>query len=158
MTIEKQVSEITRVIEEFASCIDSLPNKLFSKRIENWAPRDILAHLIGWNRYTIAGSKQIMEGKTPFYFKDPGDDFCKVNAVLIEEYSSHNRDKLLSELQKSFKELKHFLLSLDTDDWSRDYGVRYKGEPVTIQNSVDVLIDDYIYHRKKIKAWTKGKA
>jgi hypothetical protein len=156
MTLKEQVNELSCRVEEFVRCVDSLPGDSFLEKMDDWSPRDILAHLIGWNRYTIEGSGQIRNGHIPFYLVDPGDDFSKVNAVLVRQYSSRDKRELLDELETSCQELKLFLLSLDPADWERDYGVRHQGFPVTIQNNVEGLIDDYLHHREQIEAWSKG--
>jgi hypothetical protein len=155
MTLKEQVNKLSRRVEEFARCVDSLPGDSFLEKIDDWSPRDILAHLIGWNRYTIEGSMHIRHGQTPFYLIDPGDDFSKVNAVLVRQYSSPDKRELLDELEASCQELKLFLLSLDPADWESDYGVRHQGFPVTIQNNVEGLIDDYLHHREQIEEWAK---
>jgi len=98
----------------------------------------------------------IRHGQIPFYLVDPGHDFCKVNAVLVRQYSSHDKRELLDELEASCQELKLFLLSLDLADWESDYGVRDQGFPVTIQNNLEGLIDDYLHHREQIEEWAKG--
>ena len=153
MSIEEQVNKLARCIEDFAGYIDSLPKNLFLKKIDDWSPRDILAHLIGWNRYTIEGGQQIARGETPTYFVDPGDDFCKVNAVLVREYHSTNKQELLRQLELSARELKEFLLSLDPAEWESDHGVSYEGGHVTIKNTVAALIGDYVQHKEQIKQW-----
>jgi len=152
MSVE-EVNKLARCIEDFAGCIDSLPRKLFLKKIDDWSPRDILAHLIGWNRYTIEGGQQIARGETPSYFVDPGDDFCKVNAVLVRKYHSTNKRELLGELEVSARDLKQFLLSLDSVEWESDHGVSYEGGHVTIKNTVDALIGAYVQHEEQIKQW-----
>ena len=153
MNIETQIAKFDQSIEDFVHCVASLNEEFFLKRSDHWSPRDVVAHLIGWNRYTIEGSNQIRRGELPFYEIDPGEDCCKVNAVLILEYSSTDRQKMLDELQVSYHELKRFIQSLDSSEWSRDYGVRLKGAIITIQNTVDELIEDYDIHIERIKEW-----
>lgn len=75
MTIEMQVSKLGSSVDEFARCVASLDEELFFKKINRWSPRDILVHLIGWNRYIIEGSKQIKRGELPFYDIDPGENY-----------------------------------------------------------------------------------
>jgi hypothetical protein len=153
MNIETQIAKFDQSIEDFVHCVASLNEEFFLKRSDHWSPRDVVAHLIGWNRYTIEGSNQIRRGELPFYEIDPGEDCCKVNAVLILEYSSTDRQEMLDELQVSYHELKRFIQSLDSSEWSRDYGVRLKGAIITIQNTVDELIEDYDIHTEQIKGW-----
>ena len=125
-------------------------------RLNGWSPRDIVAHLIGWNRYIIEGSRQIVRGELPFYDVDPGDDYARINADLVRRYPSQDRAALLAELRSSAGELKGFLATLDPGRWSRDYGVRHGGEVVTIRNTVKDLIEDYDHHRKQIDDWVRG--
>jgi len=156
MKIETQITRFDQSIEDFVHCVASLNEELYLKRFNHWSPRDVVAHLIGWNRYIIEGGNQIRRGELPFYDIDPGEDYCKVNDVLILEYSSTDRQKMLDELQVSAQELKRFIQSLDPSDWSRDYGVRHKGAVITIQNTIDELIEDYDIHTERIKEWLRS--
>jgi hypothetical protein len=153
VTIKEQVDNLNRCIREFVNCVGYLPESLFLKKMDGWAPRDVTAHLIGWNLYTIRGCQQLKRGELPFYFIDPGDDFCKVNAVLVREYDSEDKEGLISQLDASAKKLTEFLMSVDPADWKADFGVTYKGESVTIKNSIDALISDFVAHRQKIEKW-----
>ena len=153
MAIEDQVENLSRSVKDFTECVDSLHGEMFLKKLNGWSPRDILAHLIGWNRYTVKGCEQIRRGDLPFYFVDPGEDYCKVNAVLVREYSSMDIRELLDELEASTNELKAFLGMVDLLDWDRDYGVRYQGINITIRNTVGALIEDYIDHRQQLEEW-----
>jgi hypothetical protein len=153
MTIEKQVTKLGFSVDEFARRVASLDEELFFKNIDRWSPRDIVAHLIGWNRYIIDGSKQLKKGELPFYDIDPGEDYSNVNAVLIRQYSSGNKQELLNELRASAGELKQFLQSLDQNEWDRDYRVRHQGSTITIRNTIDDLISDYHHHKKQIEEW-----
>jgi hypothetical protein len=157
MKIESQIIKFEQSIEEFVNCVASLNEELFLKRFNQWSPRDVVAHLIGWNRYIIEGSHQIMRGELPFYDIDPGEDYSKVNALLVLEYSSRDIQKMLDELQVSAQELKRFILSLDSSEWSRDYGVRHKESIITIQNTVDELIEDYNIHKERIEEWLRSQ-
>ncbi|MFC2020498.1 ClbS/DfsB family four-helix bundle protein [Chloroflexota bacterium] len=153
---KRQVENLSLSIKEFISCIESLPDALFLKKMDDWAPRDVTAHLIGWDLYTIEGCQQIRSGETPFYFIDPGDDFCKINAVLVQKYNSTDKAELIKQLEISSEKLKQFILTLEPSIWDTDYGVTYKGEPVTVKNSIDMLIHDYANHRQQIEKWAES--
>lgn len=155
MTIETQITRLGLSVEDFARCVASLNEELFLKNLNLWSPRDIVAHLVGWNRYIIEGSKQIRRGELPFYDIDPGENYSNVNAVLVREYSSRDKKELLDELKASTQELKQFLHSLDSSEWDHDYGVRHQGSTITIRNTVDELIEDYDKHREQIEKWTE---
>jgi hypothetical protein len=155
ITIKDQVDNINRGVQEFIKCIDLLPESLFLKKMDGWTPRDVTAHLIGWNLYTIKGCQQLKRGELPFYFIDPGDDFCKVNALLVTEYDFKDKKRLIAQLNASTEKLKKFLIVVDPADWETNFGVKYMGETITIKNSVDALISDFITHRQQIEQWAK---
>ena len=154
-TLDAQITKFKLSLQDFAQLVASLREKQFLENIYDWSPRDIVAHLIGWNRYIIDGSKQIMKGEVPFYDIEPGEDYSKVNAVLVREYSSRDKQELLDELKASTQELIQFLQLLDSSVWDRDYGVRHQGAIITIRDTIDELIEDYDIHREQIREWAK---
>ena len=158
MTIEAQLGRLEKSLDDLRRCVSSLDARLFLTPISGWSPRDIVAHLVGWNRYLVEGGNQIRRGELPFYDIDPGDNYSNVNAALVRKYSSTSRDELLDDLRASAQELQQYLRSLDTTEWDRDYGVRHAGAIITIRNSVDELIDDYHHHREQISTWRESRA
>ena len=153
---KEQVDNFDLNIKEYIRCLDSLPEVLFLKKMDDWTPRDITAHLIGWNLYTIEGCQQIRRGEIPSFFVDPGDDFSKVNAVSVREHNSTDKAELIEKMEASAEQLKQYILSLDPTDWVTDYGVTYKGGAVTIRNMVDALGYDFDSHRQQIEKWAEG--
>ncbi|MFC1555234.1 ClbS/DfsB family four-helix bundle protein, partial [candidate division KSB1 bacterium] len=147
MTIDNQVKRLNNTVADMVKFVETLNRDLFLEKINNrWSSRDIIAHLTGWNRHVIKGGGQIINGELPFYDIDPGENFSNVNAVLIKEYSSEDKNELIEELNNSAAELAEYLQSIDQDTWSKDFGVRHAGEIITIRDTVDELIDDYSHH------------
>lgn len=126
-------------------------------RLNGWSPRDILAHLIGWNHHVIEGSRQIQLGELPFYDVDPGENYSKVNEALVQKISATDRQVLIKELHSSANDLKEYLRSLEPEAWAKDFGVRHGGSTVTIRDTVDELIEDYVHHRKQVEDWATTK-
>jgi len=158
MTIEAQLSRLEKNLDDLHQCVTAMDERMFLRPIRQWSPRDIVAHLVGWNRYLVQGADQIRRGELPFYDIDPGENYSNVNATLVRKYSSTDRDELLDELQASAQELQRYLRSLDKTEWDRDYGVRHAGASITIRNSVDELIDDYRHHTEQISTWIETQA
>ena len=131
--------------------------EFFLERLNGWSPRDIVAHLIGWNSHVIEGAEQIQRGELPFYDIDPGENYSKVNEVLVREISATDREVLIEELHSSANGLENYLRSVAHEAWAKDYGVRHHGSRVTIRETVEELIDDYDHHRRQIEAWAKSK-
>ncbi len=152
---KEQAASLELCVNEFISCIKSLPDGLFLKRMDDWTPRDVTAHLIGWNKITLEGCQQIIKGETPSFFIDPGDDFCKVNSVLVRQYDSKDSSELINQIETSAEELERFILTLGPAEWQTDYGVTYEGGAVNVKNMVDALGYDYDAHRQQIEEWAK---
>jgi DinB superfamily len=152
-TAKSQARELDESVERFIEIVNALDESQLRKPLGRWTPRDVVAHLIGWNRYTLRGCHELREGRLPFYDVDPGENYAKVNAVLIREIPSEEKSMLLEGLRSSCAELKDYLLALVPDDWERDFGVRHRGKTVTIRNSVDELIEDYRHHERQVADW-----
>ena len=155
--LEDQIYRFAQAVESFAACIDALGEKSFLVKLNGWSARDILAHLIGWNRHVIEGSKQIQRGELPFYDIDPGENYSNVNAALVRQYDSNSGQVLLDQLETTARELKEYLRGLDAATWARDFGVRHDGSRVTISETVDELIKDYDHHRRQIEDWARSR-
>src|SRR5262245_40079347 len=153
MTVQDQIKEFETELEKFYHCVENIPDDLFQNKIGNWTVRDIVAHLVGWNLYIIQGSKQVLKGETPFYDSDPGENWNKVNADLIARHNTTDKKKILQELKQTGAEVKAFLNQVRAEDWNRDFGVREKGKVVTVQTTLDGLIEDYPHHAKQIADW-----
>ena len=152
---EERAEVLALNIKKFINCLQAPPDTMFLRKIDAWTPRDITAHLIGWNIYTLEGCRQIMKRETPAFFNDTGDDFSKVNDVLIHRYSSEDTGSLIDRMNTSAEELKEFASSIDRTEWQKDYGVAYKGGTVTLMNMIDALISDYEIHRLQIEKWAQ---
>ncbi len=156
-TIESQIRELRDAVESFARLVAPVDDERFLGPLGRWSARDVVAHLIGWNRYTVRGMKQIVRGELPFYDVDPGEDYANVNRQHLRDYPSRVKDELLAELRASARELAEALSRLDADSWSTDYGVRHKGQTVTIRSTVSDLIVDYGHHAEQIRGLTKTR-
>jgi hypothetical protein len=153
MTREEDLQALQSAFETFTSYYCHALCPAVSQALYAVGTRNVVAHLIGWNRFTKTGCEQIRRGITPFYFVDPGDDFHHVNALSVQTYASPEKQVLIDELTASFHALLLFLSTVPPGEWETDYGVRYQGEPVTIANTVGALSSDYLEHTKDIQTW-----
>ena len=151
----ESIAKFDRTLVDFIHCIESLDEGLFLSKLINWSPRDIVAHLVGWNDHLVKGSAQIKSGAIPFYYIDPGDDFSKVNADIVKDISSTKREELIEQLTASAENLKGYIRTVSSEDYSRDFGVRYKEEVATIERTFEALIGDYDQHKTQIEEWKK---
>jgi uncharacterized protein (TIGR03083 family) len=153
MPIDTQIADLQAAVDAFAAAVESVPAERYLEKLNGWATRDIVAHLVGWNRLAVDGSRQILQGELPDWAVDPGENYSKVNAVSVEKYASTDRDDLLAALRASTREMEEFLRSLDADDWERDFGVRLRDIVITIRLTFDGLASDYRHHTRQIQDW-----
>ncbi len=148
---EKQLTDLNAAYLAFMETLQNLSAEDFFGSLGDWTPRDIAAHFIGWNRITLAGCSALREGAEPFYFYDGANDYRKINARFLEQFSSTERASLLKEIAATHSVLVAYLKSIDESEWELDTGiVHYRGDPATIARCVDSLIRDYRNHRQEI--------
>jgi hypothetical protein len=116
----------------------------------------VVAHLIGWNVYTLLGCRDLELGKAPSYLRDEADDFKNVNAASVQRYASSDKDELLSQLRATAQELLDYLDQLPDGSWNQDFGVYgSSGQPSLISQHIEALAADYLGHAQEITAWAR---
>jgi len=162
MSRANPITEFETAIENFSECIRALDDGLFLAPLNNWSPRGVLAHLIGWNEYHIKGTDQILKGEEPFCESEHDENYCKVNADHSRRISSTDREELLEQLADSAKNLAEHTAAVPIEDYDRDFGSRYKdgeeGEEVlTVAGVFRETIEDINHHRVQIEDWAKAQ-
>ena len=137
--------------KKFVDCVRSTSEAGFLSPIDGWAPRDIVAHLVGWNRALLQASKSILSGETPTYYGDAVNDYRNINAAFVARYSAVSREGLLKELASSMTEFETFVESLPLAELIADHGVtHYSGEPATVARIIRSLTCEYDHHGAQI--------
>jgi len=133
------------------AAVRALPEERFLAPLRGWSARDIVAHLIGWNRHMIEASGSILRGESPAYYADAPLGYRNLNAAHAAAYSSRSREELLRELEASLQELKTFVRSLRMGEIDDSHGVlHYIGRPATIAGILRSLTQDYRDHAAEI--------
>jgi hypothetical protein len=120
------VISLATSITRFTAVMHQPPDALWLRRFTDWTPRDVVAHLIGWNQYTSDGSARIRRDGTPFYRYDVPSDFANLNAASRQAYPATDRAVLLRTLTDSAARLLKGLRPISAEDWTRDVGARKK--------------------------------
>jgi len=150
---QDQLKDLEAAYRAFRTTLLALPKERFLASLGDWAPRDIAAHFVGWNRITLAGCAELREGALPFYFHDGTNDYRKINAGFFQRFPSPERDVLLQQIDQAMRELVAYLGRVDEAEWEKDTGVvHYRGGPATVARCVDSLIRDYRKHTEEIQA------
>ena len=153
----EQLGALRSNVEFFRASASTIPSDMFLRVVTEWSPRDVVAHLIGWNVYTLVGCRDIQQGRAPFYMSDEAADFRNVNAASTQRYASQDKGELLGQLTATADELLGYLDELESDAWNRNYGVvGLSGRPTLISQHVAALAADYLGHAQEITSWTDG--
>jgi hypothetical protein len=150
------MEELRANISTFMTCATAIPDEAFLRVVTEWSPRDVTAHLIGWNVYTLEGCRDLQQGKAPPFLADEVDDFKNVNAASVQRYASLDKDELLGQLQATAEELLVYLDQLEPSSWTQDYSVPgASGRPNLIIGDVAALAAEYLGHAQEITDWTR---
>ena len=159
MSDQNPAAPLHQAYQEFTRLIDSLSNEEFLSAMNGWAPRDVVAHLIGWNSLMIDSSLSILAGNPPSYYDDAPNDYGHINARFTAEYASRSKPELLAALQSSMAKLEKFIYALPAEELTANHGVlHYSGGPGTITKIINSLEDDYRYHAGQIEEWLNKKS
>src|SRR5687768_6755409 len=156
MSEQNATIQLTRAYQDFSRVIGSLSNEQFLAPMNGWAPRDVVAHLIGWNSLMIEACSSLLSGIQPSYYDDAPNDYSHINASFTAKHSSQSKPELLAELQASLEKLVKFVDSLPIEELTTNHGViHYRGDPATIAKIVKSLAGDYQDHVRQIEEWLK---
>jgi len=159
MSDQDPAPPLHQAYQALVKLIESLSNEQFLARMNGWAPRDVVAHLIGWNSLMIESSLSILAGNQPSYYDDAPNDYSNINARFTEEHASQSKEELLAELRSSAEKLEKFIDSLSIEERTANHGLmHHSGEPATIADIVDSLAEDYVSHTHEIEEWLHKKS
>lgn len=157
MENEKLLPNLKLAYDDFCRCILLLPDSLLLSDMGGWSPRDVTAHLIGWNKHMIEASSAILQGQTPAYYTDASNDYRNINAQMVLSFSSRSKEELLAELESSMNAFRQFITSLQSNELVDSHGVlHYSGRPATIAGIIESLTQDYQHHALEIRQWREN--
>jgi hypothetical protein len=155
---QDQLQQFDRAYEDFVSLVKSMGPDHFLRSLGDWTPRDIVAHLVGWNHNIRLGCQQIQTGAAPSYHSDAPNDYRNLNAEFIARYNATDQAMLLGQLAQGKDQLRTYLAGVAEHDWDKDFGAKhYRGGPATVGRSVESLTGDYLEHAREISQGTQSR-
>jgi hypothetical protein len=122
--------------------------------MNGWSPRDVVAHLLGWNDHMIEASSSILAGRPPTYYAEAPNDYKTINARFVAQHSSTSKTGLLRDLRASMDRFVEFLVALPPAELTADHGVKhYSGCSATVIGIIDSLSGDYRDHTRQVSDW-----
>lgn len=121
-----------------------------------WSVREILAHLIGWDQTYLAAVQDLQAGELPSFYAAYDADWQSYNRNLVRQYEVGEWSELVTAARESQSQLVDYMRTLPDEEFSRGWGVRYGGTPVTIASLIEAEIKDEHEHSKQIRKWTRA--
>jgi len=113
---QAQRDALATAIVRFAEAVERQPAELFLQAVDGRTPRDIVAHLIGWNRAAVTASAELRRGQLPTCLTAPGPSFSRINGLALAEYASRDKAELLAQLRASAADYAAMLRDLPTNE------------------------------------------
>jgi hypothetical protein len=137
-----------KIVEEASKLSDQQREEVF---LGIWSIKDLLAHLIGWDKTNRRAAAEILEGKVPFFYEHRDRDWQTYNAMLVKKYRQDSFEDLLSAMKASQEKLIEFVQTIPPESFNKDFGVRFRGYKVTIQRLLEADIKDVQTHLQQIR-------
>jgi hypothetical protein len=122
----------------------------------SWSLMELLAHLAGWDHANMEAVDAVKAGRLPAFYEFRDHDWRTYNAILVERYGRESFDEMLRELRLSHKKFLETLAAVPERDFSRDFGVRFRGYKVTIQRLVEAETKDERVHLEQVEEFVRG--
>lgn len=115
-----------------------------------WSVKDLLAHLVGWDKANLRAAKSILKGQVPSFYEHSDRDWQTYNAMLVKKYRKDSFEELLASARDSHEKLIEFLRTVPPENFNKDFGVRFRGYKVTIQRLLEAETKDEQTHYQQI--------
>ena len=82
-----------------------------------WSVKDLLAHLVGWDRTNREAVGEILAGKKPSFWVHYGRGWQSYNVRLVTEYRRDDLAEMIATVEQSHRELIDYLQSVPADEY-----------------------------------------
>ncbi len=161
MAASPVLDTFTESYETFRAAASAVPDALFDTPMSpgGWSAHDTVAHLTDWNIEMIQAGRDLLAGKTPYYYSEREIDYRDMNARFVAAHAGQSKAALLADLSRTEAELVGFARSLDPAELDAGHGVvHYRGGPATVATTLNSLGRDYKHHAEEISAWLRSQA
>jgi hypothetical protein len=120
-----------------------------------WSVKDLLAHLIGWDRTNLDAAKSTLKGQLSAFYEHRDPDWGRYNAMLVRKYKKGSMQELLAAVKDSQGRLVKFLQTIPPEQFNKDFGIRFRGYKVTIQRLLEAEAKDEQTHLRQMSDYFK---
>ncbi len=115
-----------------------------------WSIKDLLAHLAGWDYTNLEAVKEILAAKLPTFYARYDHDWKTYNAMLVAKYKPDSFEELIALIKRSQRELIDLLETLPPEAFNKDFGVRFRGNKLTIRRLLEAELKDEQVHLQQL--------
>jgi hypothetical protein len=123
--------------------------------LATWSVKDLLAQLIGWDETNLASVKSVLAGQLPAFYQYHDRDWQTYNAILVRQHKRDCFEELLATAKDSQEELIGFLHIIPPENFTKDFGIRFRGYKVTVQRLLEAEWKDEQTHLQQIHDFFK---
>lgn len=158
------LKEISFEKERLDSLIDKLPSdRMMEPGVTpgGWSIKDILAHLVGWQRMILSFHAAELRGEIA---EIPGYGLTwretpKLNSIIFEKHKDLSLDEVLSEYRSSHNEMLRLLDEVSDEDLVSVRRFRWLGPSWTVSDYIRAeTASHYRWASNHIKRWMRAKA
>ncbi len=139
---------------DFISYLKTLkPNDWNKKANSKWTIKDVVAHMVGWEKEGVKVLREFMEqGKGNLWFLHTGN-YDEFNAKSVKYYQNYTVEKLIAEWEKYMYEIEDLIKQIGEKKLRSREDMRWLFEKDTPEGHEG----HYNYHFKQIKKAIKKK-
>jgi cobalamin-dependent methionine synthase I len=121
-TLNEMLVAMDSTRRSFIALLENIPQDKYSvpESFGKWSLRDVLAHMIGWERLAAERVAIIKQGGLPEPI--PFSDADAYNARFVETITIQEKQELIGELENTRSELRNGLASLTEEEFTRTAG------------------------------------
>ncbi len=152
-SIAEIVSELKFGRSTLLDAIDGLSERELTQTpiYENWTIKDVLAHVIGWDRRVLATLPLILQDRAG---EIPGVEVEEHNQQSVAAWKDKSLAEVLAAIQSTHQQILDIITSIDHVEIDRRHERR--GRVLTIRSYViDIMMEHERRHAIEIEQWRK---
>lgn len=146
-TLSALVEARQNILAEVSKLSEADRNRVF---LGIWSIKDLLAHLTGWDYTNLDAVNEILAAKLPTFYAQYDYDWKTYNAMLGAKYKRDSFEELIALIKSSQRKLIEFLKTIPSEAFNKDFGIRFRGDKVTIQRLLEAELKDEQVHLQQI--------
>ncbi len=145
------LAEIAGTRQKILAAAAEIPPVLrFESFVGKWNVMDLLAHMAGWDDANREALDAVRAGQLPEFYRHAERNWVTFNDLLVSKYRENDFDALTAKVRATHRQLLEALEAVPAEDFTRDFGVRFRKYKVTIDRLLRAELHDEKEHLAQI--------